>query len=48
MMRGMREVDGRWVEVIDHGPVREEHKFDWGTEKLLKEAIAKVMGKSDA
>lgn len=21
-MRGLRQVDGRWVETIDHGPVR--------------------------
>jgi hypothetical protein len=24
-MRGLRQLDGRWVEVIDHGPVAPRH-----------------------
>lgn len=43
MKQNMRQVDGRWVEIIDHGPVKEDHKFDWGTEKILRDQVAKLM-----
>lgn len=42
MMRNVKEVDGRWVEVIDHGPVREGHsdelrrKADWSFKYLAE------------
>lgn len=28
MMQNMRQVNGRWVEVIDHGPVHERYLTD--------------------
>lgn len=45
MMRGMRQINGRWVEVIDHGPVKAGEEFDWGTAKLMLENINKTSAK---